>query len=264
MAMMIARPTAASAAAWVMMKMANICPASSWSELKYRAKATNSRFTPLSISSMLSKMPIALRRESTPYIPRANKMLPRTRKWRRPGMRKSTAPLILSRDHDGADEGHRQEQRSDLEGEHVAGEHEAAKRLGGRDGGQAVTHLPGRDDDHPHRDRADTNRHGHRTQPLARTDQPWHVDLTGGHEDGKDDQHHDRADVHHQLRHSQEVSPEQGVHERDAAEHGSQRQSRANQVLDARDHHVGRGDARGGAYPERERADERRERIVAN
>ena len=32
---------------------------------------------------------MALRRESTPYMPRAKRMLPRTRKWRRPGMRNS-------------------------------------------------------------------------------------------------------------------------------------------------------------------------------
>ena len=35
------------------------------------------------------ELPMAFRRDSTPYIPRLNRMLPNTRKWRRPGIRNS-------------------------------------------------------------------------------------------------------------------------------------------------------------------------------
>src|SRR5262252_97004 len=139
-----------------------------------------SRFTPFSINSIESRMPMAFRRDSTPYIPSANRMLPRTRKWRRPGIRNST--LILAGDDDRADERHRQEERSDLEGEHVAGEHEAADGLGGRDVEQAVAHAPGRDDHDPDGDRTDADSHGQRAEPLARADQAWHVDLARRHE----------------------------------------------------------------------------------
>src|SRR3989449_904279 len=65
---MIARPTAASAAATAITKNTKIWPAtpSDW------ASATNVRFTALSISSTHMKMTIALRRNSTPATPRAN------------------------------------------------------------------------------------------------------------------------------------------------------------------------------------------------
>src|SRR5215211_7328923 len=239
MAMMIARPTAASAAAWVMMKMANIWPARSWLEVRYRAKATMSRLTPLSISSMLSKMPIALRRESTPYMPSANKMLPRTRKWRRPGTRNSIrapatrrARLVLPRDDDRADQGYGEKYGGDLERQDVAGEHQPADRLGGGYVEQAVTDLPWLAYDHDDRDHADRERDQKCADPLAASHQARGVHLIRGHEDGEDDQHHDRADVDNELGHGQEVGPEQRVHHGHAAQHGGQRQRGADQILD--------------------------------
>src|SRR3954464_13185899 len=145
MAMMMARPTAASAAAWVMMKMPNICPASSWSETMKRENATNSTVTPLSMSSMLSRMPMALRRDNTPYMPSENRMLPRTRKCRRPGTRNSIS--VFPRDHDGADQRHGQQQRGNFEGQHIARQHQPADGLGSRNIDHGVTHVPRRGDD---------------------------------------------------------------------------------------------------------------------
>src|SRR5437764_12794709 len=138
-------------------------------------------------------MPTALRRDSTPYIPSANRMVPRTRKWRSPGIRNSTS--VLARNDDGADQGDREKQGGDLEGEHVAGEHQAADGLGGRDVEQGVAYTPRGGDHDPDGDRPDADGHGHGAEALARADQTRHVDLARRHEDGEDDQHHHRADV---------------------------------------------------------------------
>src|SRR4051812_32901086 len=65
---MMARPTAASAAATVMTKNTNTWPATPY----VWANATKERFTALSISSTHMKMMIAFRRVSTPTTPIAN------------------------------------------------------------------------------------------------------------------------------------------------------------------------------------------------
>src|SRR6266516_583007 len=62
---MIARPTAASAAATAITKNTNTCPPGPM----LCARATNVRFTALSISSTHMKITIALRRRSTPSTP---------------------------------------------------------------------------------------------------------------------------------------------------------------------------------------------------
>src|ERR1051325_3310932 len=67
-AMMIARPTAASAAATVITKKTKTCPATPYT----CANATKLRFTALSISSTHMKMMIAFRRVSTPTTPITN------------------------------------------------------------------------------------------------------------------------------------------------------------------------------------------------
>src|SRR4051812_17861685 len=67
---MMARPTAASAAATVMTKNTKTCPATPYC----CANATNVRFTALSISSTHMKMMIALRRVSTPTTPIVNRI----------------------------------------------------------------------------------------------------------------------------------------------------------------------------------------------
>src|SRR5687768_2993038 len=67
-AMMIASPTAASAAATVITNTTNTCPSMPYTLLS----ATNVRFTALSISSTHMKMMIAFRRTSTPMAPMVN------------------------------------------------------------------------------------------------------------------------------------------------------------------------------------------------
>src|SRR6185437_7187873 len=67
--MMIANPTAASAAATVITKNTNTWPAAPYA----CANATNVRFTALSISSTHMNTMIALRRVSTPTTPIVNK-----------------------------------------------------------------------------------------------------------------------------------------------------------------------------------------------
>src|SRR5437773_30226 len=75
-AMMIAKPTAASAAATTITKNTK-----TWQlrACHFAAKATNERFTPLSISSMDMKMVMILRLIKNPVTPHANRIALRTR-----------------------------------------------------------------------------------------------------------------------------------------------------------------------------------------
>src|SRR5271169_4368160 len=68
---MIARPTAASAAATTMTKNTNTCPLSIFNSA---AKATNVRFTALSISSIDMKIVMMLRLIRNPVTPQANRI----------------------------------------------------------------------------------------------------------------------------------------------------------------------------------------------
>src|SRR6185503_11025814 len=101
---MIARPTAASAAATAMTKNTN-----TWPPTPSRcASATNVRFTALSMSSTHMKMMIALRRSSTPATPRVK----RTAEMPSAGPN-STLELSLG-EHDGTDDGGEQQEARDL------------------------------------------------------------------------------------------------------------------------------------------------------
>src|ERR1051325_11523325 len=108
--MMIARPTAASAAATVITKKTNTCPATPYT----CAKATKARLTALSISSTHMKMMIALRRVSTPTTPIT----------KRTAEKNSASDSILSppSEHDGADDRDQQQDAGQLEGEQILGE----------------------------------------------------------------------------------------------------------------------------------------------
>src|SRR5579885_178197 len=70
-AMMMASPTAASAAATTMTKNTNTCPLR-WCHCA--AKATNDRFTPFSISSIDMKMVMMLRLIRNPITPQENRI----------------------------------------------------------------------------------------------------------------------------------------------------------------------------------------------
>src|SRR5215210_3802381 len=122
--MMIARPTAASAAATVMTKKTNTCP-----ETPYRCeKATKARFTALSISSTHMKMMIALRRVSTPTTPIVNSAAEKKRasasirRLPRHGGTNRRARPAPPPDGDRADDRGEQQDARDLEGEQVLAE----------------------------------------------------------------------------------------------------------------------------------------------
>src|ERR1700751_4187113 len=70
-AMIIANPTVASAAATTITKNTNTCPLRC---CHWAAKATNDRFTPLSINSIDMKMVMMLRLIRNPATPQANRM----------------------------------------------------------------------------------------------------------------------------------------------------------------------------------------------
>src|ERR1043165_1440219 len=134
--MMMASPTAASPAATVMMKMVKICPSS---DPRREEKATRLMLTALSISSMAISTVIMFRRMMTPTRPTANRVPESIRYASVLGAASSTerllhfllgldaledevrrslfldgAELALA-DDDGADHGHEEEERRNLE-----------------------------------------------------------------------------------------------------------------------------------------------------
>src|SRR5829696_8682706 len=85
--------------------------------------------TAFSISSIESRMPTALLRDSAPYIPMQKRMTASTRKCCRP-TGTSTMALLLSRDHDRADQPDGQQDRRDPERQHVRVQQQHADPLG--------------------------------------------------------------------------------------------------------------------------------------
>src|SRR3954462_11116662 len=117
-AMMIASPTAASAAATVMTKNTKTCPATPYT----CAKATNVRFTALSISSTHMKTMIAARRVRTPTKPIVN----RTALKKSDSASMGTLPALAQ--HDGSDARREEQHARDLEGQQVLVEHRRGDR----------------------------------------------------------------------------------------------------------------------------------------
>src|SRR3954471_3986830 len=106
--MMMARPTAASAAATVMTKKTKTCPATPY----VWANATKDRLTALSISSTHMKMMIALRRVSTPTTPIVNSTAEKNSD-------SASIRFPPARQGHRADDRSEQEHARDLEGEQV-------------------------------------------------------------------------------------------------------------------------------------------------
>src|SRR6266508_2155603 len=106
---MMARPTAASAAATAITKKTNTWPATP----RRWASATKVRFTALSISSTHMKMTIALRRSSTPATPSVNS----TAEMARAGPR-STLQSPLG-EHNRAHDGGEQQEACDFKRDEV-------------------------------------------------------------------------------------------------------------------------------------------------
>src|SRR6266487_1405355 len=115
---MMASPTAASAAATAITKKTNTCPPTP----RRCARATNVRFTALSISSTHMKITIALRRSSTPATPSVN----RTAEIARAGPR-STLEFSF-RQHHRADNRGEEEQAGDFERNQIGVEQRADNR----------------------------------------------------------------------------------------------------------------------------------------
>src|SRR5690242_9682104 len=108
-AMMIASPTAASAAATVITKNTNTCPAAPYA----CANATKVRVTALSISSTHMNTMMALRRMRTPNTPITNSTAEK---------KSDSASKVfsaLAAHDDGADDGREEQDAGDLEREQV-------------------------------------------------------------------------------------------------------------------------------------------------
>src|SRR5580693_6005200 len=105
-AMMMARPTAASAAATTITKKTKIWP-ETWCHMC--ANATNVRLTALSISSIDMKMVITLRLIRNAAMPMENRMAARMR-YQAIG----TMLRLLPREYDRAENRHEDQHRSDL------------------------------------------------------------------------------------------------------------------------------------------------------
>src|SRR5512142_299584 len=119
--MMIASPTAASAAATVITKNTNTWPAAPYA----CANATNVRFTALSMSSTHMKTMMALRRISTPNTPIVNRTAEK---------KSASASIVLTSlfsQHHRADDRREQKHARDLEGEQVIVEQRARDRCDG-------------------------------------------------------------------------------------------------------------------------------------
>src|SRR3954467_7189486 len=125
--MMIARPTAASAAATVITKKTNTCPAAPYT----CANATNVRLTALSMSSTHMKMMIAFRRVSTPMTPMVNSTALKN------SDSASIATLLALAQHDGTHHGGEQQHARHLEGQQILME----QRTGDRRDGTGIRDL---------------------------------------------------------------------------------------------------------------------------
>src|SRR5689334_15117269 len=119
--MMIASPTAASAAATVITKNTNTCPVTPYA----CANATKLRLTAFSISSTHMNTMIALRRISTPNTPITNSTAEKKR---------ASASILflrlalLSAQHHRAHDGRQQQHARDLEGQEIIVEQRTGDR----------------------------------------------------------------------------------------------------------------------------------------
>src|SRR5713226_2615988 len=127
--MMMPSPTAASAAASVMMKMANTCPSA---DPTSRENATRLMFTAFSISSIDIKIMITFRRVTTPIAPIVNSTMPSHKYWLIGIIALTASSYFLFGHHHRADHGHEQQDRRDFKREHVFAEQNFAHELRAR------------------------------------------------------------------------------------------------------------------------------------
>src|SRR6266850_3261558 len=205
---MMARPTAASAAATAITKKTKTCPPIP----RLCASATNVRFTALSMSSTHMKITIALRRNSTPATPSVNS----TAEIASAGLR-SILELSL-RQHDGAYDRREKQHARDLEGNDIG-----AEQRSGHGADDALLLLQRGDRARRQLDRRRERRlaeYAQLEQQRARQDRrgqepgrPPDVGRSGAAQvqqhDDEQEQHHDRAGVDQHLEHGDELRVEQ-------------------------------------------------------
>src|ERR1700722_9533694 len=128
-AMMMPSPTAASAAASVMIKMANACPSA---EPTSRENATRLMFTAFNMSSTDIKMMITFRRVTTPITPIVNSTMPSHKYWLIGIIAAPASSYFLLGHHHRADHGHQQQDRRDFKREHILAEQNFSHELRAR------------------------------------------------------------------------------------------------------------------------------------
>src|ERR1019366_9363641 len=126
---MIARPTAASAAATTMTKKTNTCPCNWPSAL---LNVTNARLTALSISSMDMKMVMMLRLKTNPTTPNPNKTALSTRKYEvgttsPPEITGTLIGIFAARQDQRAQQCNQDQKRRQLKRKHVFAEQQRRK-----------------------------------------------------------------------------------------------------------------------------------------
>src|SRR3990172_12897243 len=216
MAMRIASPTAASAAATVITMKANTDPVGSPRCDPTAMKAT---LTPLSMISTLIRMMRTFLRATTPTTPMPNR-IPESSRYADGSIILPSPSDLLFRQRDGPDHRRQQEHRGDLEGKQVIGEQRFPNGLDG----PRVGPGSGRQDEPPGQDRpfedeqprSDDPQEPHHRRPLHRELVLLHV----YHHDDEDEQDHDGPGVDDDLDRRQEVGLPQGEERR----HGEQRQ----------------------------------------
>src|SRR5258708_4225148 len=127
MAITMASPTAASAAATTITKKTRTCPSK---VPKAWLKATNARFTAFSMSSMHMKTVMTLRRRKTPRAPIANSPRLRRTAWFKKGGPEGISGILLGQGHRPHQPGQDQD-RGGLEDVEEAGGEEDLSHLAG-------------------------------------------------------------------------------------------------------------------------------------
>src|SRR5665213_2892620 len=123
---MMPSPTAASAAASVMIKIANTCPSA---EPTSREKATRLMFTAFNINSMDIRMMITFRRVTTPMMPIVKSIMPRNKYWLIGIIAIPASSNFLLCHDNRADHGHQQQNRCDFKRKHIFGEQNSSHEL---------------------------------------------------------------------------------------------------------------------------------------
>src|SRR5258708_21135571 len=212
---MIARPTAAPEPAPAITKNTNTCPPSP----RLCARATNVRFTALSISSTHMKITIALRRSSTPSTPSVK----RTAEMASAGLR-SMLELALC-EHDRAHDRGEEQHARDLEGNEVS-----AKQWSGDGADDALLLLDRQDAARGKCDRRPQRRPGHGLHEKHQCGAEQHTDAepersldiagtgsTQGEEhDHEREEHHDRPCIHQYLQRPQDLRGDKQAQSDDA------------------------------------------------